>query len=68
MLRQSDPAKDQGFAETVRLHRSAMLAVAHLAGRLRLTVRSLVARGASRVAPRGPAPWEDRPDPESLPS
>jgi hypothetical protein len=35
-----------------------MLAVAHIAGRLRLTVRSMKAHDTVRTVVRGPRPWE----------
>jgi hypothetical protein len=60
LLRQTDPA-DETFPERVRMHRSQMLAVGHLSGRLRLTVRSTKARDAVRGTVRGPKPWEFMP-------
>jgi hypothetical protein len=57
LLRQANPA-DEGFANLVRLHKSEMLACAHLEGRLRLTTRSIKPRDSVRGTVRTPRPWE----------
>lgn len=56
LLREADPLVDEAeFASLVRLHRSEVMAVAALATRLRLTVRSTRERDTRRL----PRDWED---------
>jgi hypothetical protein len=63
LLREAEPVVDEvEFASLARLHRAEVMAVAALATRLRLTVRSLRERDTRRL----PRAWEDVDDP--LPS